>query len=306
VQTWTVYDGASPDAPPYADFNGSGSLSVRYLVGPTVVNGAVTIGILARTSSGGTTAWYLADKLGSVRDVVDTSGSVIDHIVYDSFGNIVTETNASNGDRFKFAGMQYDAAIGQHFDNARWYGPTYGRFLSQDPAAFHAGDTNLYRYVFNGPTLGTDPSGMAVALPFEVVACGLLVGALVYYSVQYQMALGLSRQLDFRIQMEQAMRAMREAMVAQMAAGVAMAEAEIHNVEIWAWQRGIDLAREILLMGTGYIPPDMPPGKDPNEWWRKLVDEYNKIRKFQGRPPYDPGEPPYPPGGGPTSPLRPA
>ena len=53
---------------------------------------------------GGTTAWYLTDKLGSVRNIVSTSGTELDHIVYDSFGNIVTETHATMGARFKFAG----------------------------------------------------------------------------------------------------------------------------------------------------------------------------------------------------------
>jgi YD repeat-containing protein len=35
-QTWTVYDGPSADAEPYADFNGSGTLTERYLHGPGV------------------------------------------------------------------------------------------------------------------------------------------------------------------------------------------------------------------------------------------------------------------------------
>ena len=74
TQTWTVYDGSSADAKPYADFNGSGTLTERYLHGPGVVNGAVVDELLARTSSGGTTAWYLTDKLGSVRDIVSSSG----------------------------------------------------------------------------------------------------------------------------------------------------------------------------------------------------------------------------------------
>jgi RHS repeat-associated protein len=116
----------------------------------------VTPVILARTSSGGTTAWYLADKLGSVRDIVDTSGNELDHIVYESFGNIVTETNATNGDRFKFAGMQYDATTGQYFDQARWYGSPQGRFTRQDPEGFAAGDSNLYRYVYNDSLNETD------------------------------------------------------------------------------------------------------------------------------------------------------
>jgi YD repeat-containing protein len=68
-QTWTIYDGMSPDANPYADFNGSGAMTERYLFGPSVVNGAVMSAILARTSSGGTTDWYLTDKLGSVRPI---------------------------------------------------------------------------------------------------------------------------------------------------------------------------------------------------------------------------------------------
>ena len=53
-----------------------------------MVDGAVVDELLARTSSGGTTAWYLTDKLDSVRDVVSSSGSVLDHVVYDSFGNM--------------------------------------------------------------------------------------------------------------------------------------------------------------------------------------------------------------------------
>jgi RHS repeat-associated protein len=108
---------------------------MRYLSGASVVNGAVVDGILARTSSGGTTAWYLTDKLGSVREIVGTSDNVLDQIVYDPFGNIVTETNASNGDRFKFAGMQYDAAVGQYFDHARWFSSTIGRFQVRAPLA---------------------------------------------------------------------------------------------------------------------------------------------------------------------------
>jgi len=181
TQTWTVYDGTSADANPYADFNSSGSLTERYLFGAGVVTGAVVDEILARTSSGGTTAWYLTDNLGSVRDIVGTSGNELDHIVYDSFGNIVTETNATNGDRFKFAGMEWDTAIGQYYDRARWYGAAGGRFLSQDPKGFAAGDADLYRYVLNAPTLATDPTGMeldssSVAIPLSQVLVTMAAG----------------------------------------------------------------------------------------------------------------------------------
>jgi RHS repeat-associated protein len=157
AQTWTTYDGKNP----YADFNGSGTLLTRYLAGRGVVNGAVADELLARTSSGGTTAWYLPDKLDTVRDLVGSSGTLLDHVVYDSFGNIVTETSATNGDRFKYAGMEYDAVTGIFYDRARWYDPGAGRFLSQDPLDFLGGDCNLFRYVYADPTNLTDPSGQA-------------------------------------------------------------------------------------------------------------------------------------------------
>jgi RHS repeat-associated protein len=307
TQTWTVYDGKSPDANPYADFNGSGNLTVRYLFGPTVVNGAVMSGILARTSSGGTTAWYLTDKLGSVRDVVSSSGSELDHIVYDSFGNIVTETNASNGDRFKFAGMQYDAATGQYYDHARWYGATDGRFSGQDPAAFQAGDTNLFRYVLNGPTLGTDPSGMNLFAINPVVGGAValaMVSLLVLYSVEYQMALGLSRQLDLQIQMAQAMRAMREAMAAQMAPGVSIfvktySEMRAAMIQFSAAMAAQMAAGFMLSEGNGDVPPPPTPTIEQlleqleeareQEDLERLHELVEKIRRITGnRPPPDP------------------
>ena len=84
---------------------------------------------------------------------------VLDQVIYDPFGNLVTETNASDGDRLKFAGMEYDSVTELYYDHARYYDSAIGRFVSQDSMSFKAGDANLYRYVFNDPTLQTDPTG---------------------------------------------------------------------------------------------------------------------------------------------------
>ncbi len=59
TKTWSVYDGQNV----YADFNSSGTLLARYLDGPAVDQ------VIARTSASGTTAWYLTDDEGSVRDI---------------------------------------------------------------------------------------------------------------------------------------------------------------------------------------------------------------------------------------------
>jgi RHS repeat-associated protein len=137
VQTWMVYDGGGSDANTYADFNGSGNLLTRYLYAPAVD------AILARTSSGGTSAWYLPDKLGTIRDIADTSGAVIDHVVYGSFGAVTIETNSANGDRNKFTGREYDSTTGLYYYRARYYDPVTARFISEDPIRFRGGDARV-------------------------------------------------------------------------------------------------------------------------------------------------------------------
>ncbi|MGO8752642.1 MAG: RHS repeat-associated core domain-containing protein, partial [Thermoguttaceae bacterium] len=151
VQTWTVYDGSNP----YADLNSTGQVTDRYLYSPVV--DAVLADV--STAGGGTTSWELADELGSVRDVVSAQGAVIDHIQYDSFGNILSQSNPSNGDQFTYAQQQTDAT-GLNYDRARYYNPATGRFISQDPTGFAAGDVDLYRYVGNSPTTEVDPTGL--------------------------------------------------------------------------------------------------------------------------------------------------
>ena len=147
--TWTVYDGVNT----YADFDGSGNLLTRYLYGSAVDE------ILARTSATGTTAWYLTDKLGSVRDLVDTTGTVIDHVAYDSYGSVAAESSPSNGDRFKYAFMEFDPSANLYFASARWYSPTLGRFVSEDPIGFSGRDSNLLRYTSNNPLNYVDITG---------------------------------------------------------------------------------------------------------------------------------------------------
>ncbi len=156
TQTWIVYNGNSNT--PYAEFNGSGTLLERYLAGPSYVPGVT--GMVARTNASGVTDWYLTGKLGSVRDIVDASGTVIDHITYDAFGGIHSESNPSSGSQFKFDGMQYDTISGLYNDWHRVYSSKNGLFMRIDPIGLSSLDTNTYRYVNNNPTNYTDPKGL--------------------------------------------------------------------------------------------------------------------------------------------------
>src|SRR5262249_15828499 len=86
-------------------------------------------------------------------------GGLLNHIDYDSFGNIIAQTNPAAGDRFTFTGREWDPVLALYYYRARFYDPQLGRFISQDPMGFSAGDVNLYRYVGNDPLNLMDPSG---------------------------------------------------------------------------------------------------------------------------------------------------
>ncbi|WP_165073864.1 RHS repeat-associated core domain-containing protein [Paludisphaera rhizosphaerae] len=146
------YDG--PNA--WADFNANNQLTTRYVFGDG------TDQILALESSSTGPAWYLTDRLGSVRDIVGTSGTVLDHLDYDTAGNVTVETNPSYGDRYKFTAREYDPLSGLYYNRARWYDPRTGTWIEPDPSNLAAGDPNVYRYAAGDPVDYTDPSGLSL------------------------------------------------------------------------------------------------------------------------------------------------
>ncbi len=107
--------------------------------------------------------WTLPDHQGSVRDLakVDSSGNatVVNHIMYDAFGNTTSETDAAISHMFGYTGREFDKETGLQYNRARYYDPSLGRWMSKDPIGFDAGDTNLYRMTGNHPNMATDPSG---------------------------------------------------------------------------------------------------------------------------------------------------
>ncbi len=105
-------------------------------------------------------SWYLADRLGTVRDLINNSGAIIDHVDFSAFGTVLDESNPTSGDRMMaFAGMERDTATGLNLAVFREENPGTGRWDSQDPWQFKAGDSDLYRYVRDSPTSSSDPSG---------------------------------------------------------------------------------------------------------------------------------------------------
>ena len=160
---YTAYDGQNA----WADYAAGGAAVARYLPGDRSDE------LLARWRAADGTAWYLQDRMFSVRDVADLHGVAVDRVEYDAFGAVRSESAPAAGDRYKYTGREYDAATGLYHYRARAYDPAAGRFLQQDPVGFAAGDANLYRYAFNSPTLYRDPSGMTAAVGYALMSTAL-------------------------------------------------------------------------------------------------------------------------------------
>jgi RHS repeat-associated protein len=109
---------------------------------------------------GGTTYYLSYDQVGSLRLVADASGNVVKRISYDSFGNILEDTNPSFTIPFGFAGGLHDRGTGLVRFGYRDYDPEVGRWTAKDPIGFAGGDTDLYGYVLNYPINFTDPYGL--------------------------------------------------------------------------------------------------------------------------------------------------
>ena len=123
-----------------------------------------------------TPIYYAQDHEGSVTHLLDgrsspasQTGNVIEQYHYDAFGlptfydsggNQLNPNRTAYNNRFLFTGREYAATYRnniyvQEFRfyeyRARAYHPDLGRFMSEDPKLFDAGDYNLFRYCHNDP-----------------------------------------------------------------------------------------------------------------------------------------------------------
>jgi RHS repeat-associated protein len=101
-------------------------------------------------------------------------------IVYDAWGHITNTPNATYRGWYAWTGRMFDVETDLQYNRARWYDPNTGRWLTQDPMGFDAGDSNLYRYACNGPVGADDPTGTYTYAVNEesAIELGMALGAL--------------------------------------------------------------------------------------------------------------------------------
>ena len=108
--------------------------------------------------------WYVRDRLGSVRTVVDDEGTIRQCTMYypsglpvQLFGTERVSDRAHIGNRWSnFAGL------GWHDNTARWHDAILDRFTTPDPKAADYPSFSPYTHCAANPLRFTDPSGMDI------------------------------------------------------------------------------------------------------------------------------------------------
>jgi RHS repeat-associated protein len=135
-----------------ATFNGAGALTAHYTYG---------LGLTSQVSPTGIAAYYDFNNIGSVVGMTGTNGNYSNRYTYLPFGaTLAATTTVANP--FQFVGKWGVMTVGTNVDlmGARFYDPSTGQFLANDPLGLGGGDTNLRRYVGNNPISSVDPSGL--------------------------------------------------------------------------------------------------------------------------------------------------
>jgi RHS repeat-associated protein len=129
----------------------------------------------------GATKYYLHyDQVGSLRAISDTSHNIIKEITYDTYGNVLSDSNPSFNVPFGFAGGLYDTDTKLTRFGYRDYDAKTGKWTAKDPIGFAGGDSNLYGYVLGDPVNYVDPSGLLEEI-IELPALAIAIAGYGYY-----------------------------------------------------------------------------------------------------------------------------
>jgi RHS repeat-associated protein len=111
--------------------------------------------------------YYAQDANFNVTALVNTSGTVVERVLYDAYGKSTlynaawssTQASTLYNNEVLYSGYRLDPESGLYQVRYRQYHPTLGRWLQRDPIGYHDG-FNLYEYVKGRPMLFTDVMGL--------------------------------------------------------------------------------------------------------------------------------------------------
>ncbi len=128
-----------------------GANGIRYLTGLELDE------VYRRTDSNGSYD-YLADALGSVLALADSSRALTTNYAYEPYG-ATNSSGSTSANAFQYTGRENDAT-GLYYYRNRYYHPAISRFVQSDPIGL-AGGVNTYLYSKAAPTMYTDPLGLS-------------------------------------------------------------------------------------------------------------------------------------------------
>ena len=119
--------------------------------------------LVTSIDSSGNSRFYVHDRNGNVRNVINSSGSVLNSYTYTPYGeDIAAQCVETVDNNWKYTGQYHDKEIGQYYLRARMYSPYLSRFNGYDPV--YGGYTepltlHQYLYCLNDPVNRVDLSG---------------------------------------------------------------------------------------------------------------------------------------------------
>ncbi len=118
-------------------------------------------------SDGGRTfthLWYVRDRLGSVRTVVDDEGTIRQCTMFYPSGLPVQLFGTERVSDRAHIGIRWSnfAGLGWHDNTARWHDAILGRFTTPDPKSADYSSFSPYTHCAANPLRFTDPTGMDI------------------------------------------------------------------------------------------------------------------------------------------------
>lgn len=117
-----------------------------YIVRGGVPEVSITLGgIPLGTISNGTIYSAITDHLNTPVKQVDSAGAVVEGVRYDPYGKVLSQTGSVNT-KHGYTGHEEDSETGLVYAEARYYNPSIGRFMSQDPVFLALGNGNRVKF----------------------------------------------------------------------------------------------------------------------------------------------------------------